>query len=87
MSEPWKSEQGEEQWSDREAWRGEEHQSDDETWRGEATSEWDTMEDADWESTDENDWRTETFLAGWPEDLAGPEYWMFKNFGRGKKND
>ncbi|HUL02263.1 MAG TPA: hypothetical protein VLV16_03405 [Gemmatimonadales bacterium] len=41
---------------------------DDEPWRG------DLHRDAD-------AWRGETHLPDWPEESAGPEYWMFKAAG------
>ena len=31
-----------------------------------------------WEFTDES-WRGDVHSADWPEELAGPEYWMYKN--------
>jgi len=47
---------------DREAWRGDIH-LDDEAWRGGPNAE---------------GWRGEEHFADWPEQSAGPEYWMFK---------
>ena len=48
--------------ADREAWRGDIH-LEDESWRG---------------GPDGETWRGEDHLADWPEESAGPEYWMFK---------
>ena len=39
--------------------------SDTESWRGELHGE-------------DESWRGDAHLADWPEHLAGPEYWMFK---------
>lgn len=38
---------------------------DDESWRGEM-------------HFDDESWRGEVHLADWPEEAAGPEYWMYK---------
>ena len=47
---------------------------------------WETSGDLPWDApTAEHDledaeaWRGEVHLADWPEELAGPEYWLFKN--------
>lgn len=40
----------------------------DESWRGELHQEDET-------------WRGEVHLPDWPEESAGPEYWMFKQAG------
>lgn len=74
MPEPWEPETGNESWSDREAWRGETHAGDDESWRSEVEAGW------VWTDTEEED-VTEDTLEDWPEDLAGPEYWLYKKFG------
>ncbi|HTS90248.1 MAG TPA: hypothetical protein VMG41_17280 [Gemmatimonadales bacterium] len=67
----WESE-GEECWNDREAWRGDRHQECAEAWRCDADEGfvWTGEEDASEPMALEDDW---------PEDLAGPEYWMFKD--------
>ncbi len=77
MPPAWEPERAPEQWSDPDGWRGDEHQADDETWRGETLAVWDDEEGA--ESDAEDDWRG--VFDGWPEDLAGPEYWLFKRDG------
>ncbi len=41
--------------------------SDDESWRGDA-------------HVDEESWRGEVHLRDWPEESAGPEYWMYKEW-------
>jgi hypothetical protein len=41
---------------------------DDESWRGDLHLDADT-------------WRAEVHLPDWPEEAAGPEYWMFKAAG------
>jgi hypothetical protein len=38
---------------------------------------WETPE-SQWESAENEDWRGELHLDDWPEDLAGPEYWLYK---------
>jgi hypothetical protein len=35
-------------------------------------------EQDDWQGSDDQ-WRGDTHLRDWPEELAGPEYWLFKN--------
>jgi hypothetical protein len=37
------------------------------------------MPDADWEHADSEAWRGDLHLDDWPENLAGPEYWLYKN--------
>jgi hypothetical protein len=80
MPPAWEPEQSSEQWSDTEAWRGELHQADDEGWRGETLATWGDDDTA--ESDAEDDWRQDSAeAADWPEDWAGPEYWLFKRDG------
>jgi hypothetical protein len=38
---------------------------------------WETPE-GDWDSADSEAWRGEVHLGEWPENLAGPEYWLYK---------
>src|SRR5437867_12424526 len=67
-----------------EAWRGDVH-LDDESWLGGADTEaWRGDADAEsWQDVpDAEKWRGEDHLADWPEESAGPEYWMFKEIGR-----
>lgn len=68
----WESETGEESWSDREAWRGDEHAEVADQWQSDSTEEfvWASEEDDSEPAAEDEDW---------PEDLAGPEYWMFKD--------
>jgi hypothetical protein len=73
MPAAWESEKEEETWSDREAWRGELYEDDCDAWRDEACP------DEEW-TCEETESPEEDTHAGWPEDLAGPEYWMFKDF-------
>jgi hypothetical protein len=77
MGTPWEPDKDEECWSDREAWRGESHPDaaslpafEVEVWRGEG-------EGLVWAEPEE----TVTEEREWLEDLAGPEYWLFKRFG------
>ena len=76
----WQSQFDENQDEPNEAWRGDVHLDDDswlggqdaEAWRGDADAEsWQDAPDAE-------KWRGEDHLADWPEESAGPEYWMFK---------
>ncbi len=74
MSLPWESNAADESWSQRDAWRGDLHLESVDAWRE------DREEDA---SVDENEECLEEseeydLDSGWPENLAGPEYWMFK---------
>ena len=61
-----------EPWESSEAWRGDEHPVDETSWLGEM---------AVWGSSDEDEpvdvWQDES-EPDWPEDLAGPEYWLYK---------
>ena len=52
-----------EPWSDRDAWRGDLYTTDDSAWRAAEPEVWEEVE-----AVEED----------WPENLAGPEYWMFK---------
>jgi hypothetical protein len=38
---------------------------------------WDPPE-GEWESADNEAWRGDRHLGEWPENLAGPEYWLYK---------
>jgi hypothetical protein len=38
---------------------------------------WDTP-DAEWDQADVEAWRGDIHQDGWPENLAGPEYWLYK---------
>lgn len=80
MPEPWEPEKGNDSWSDRDAWRGDAHAGDDETWRAEAESETEEV----WAIEEELEAEAETddiTLEDWPENLAGPEYWLYKRYG------
>jgi hypothetical protein len=61
---------------DRGAWRGDLHR-DDESWRG-GGEHGDAGDDA---------WRGAEHVADWPEDAAGPEYWMYKRDAEGSEED
>jgi hypothetical protein len=44
---------------------------------------WETGGDLPWVSSDEDEsandaWRGDLHLDDWPENLAGPEYWLYK---------
>jgi hypothetical protein len=34
--------------------------------------------ESDWEPADSEAWRGDVHLGEWPENLAGPEYWLYK---------
>jgi hypothetical protein len=38
---------------------------------------WDTSE-GEWEGAGNEAWRGDVHLGEWPENLAGPEYWLYK---------
>jgi hypothetical protein len=57
-----------------EAWRGDEHPADEQSWLGEMAV-WDSSED---QAEEEEVWADEPEFADWPEDMAGPEYWLYK---------
>ena len=76
----WQSQYDDHQDEPNEAWRGDIH-LDDESWLGGADAEaWRGDADAEsWQDApDAEKWRGEDHLADWPEESAGPEYWMFK---------
>ena len=52
-------------------------QSDGRPWEGEGDLPWD-MPDTGWEAGDPEAWRGDVHLGDWPENLAGPEYWLYK---------
>jgi hypothetical protein len=58
-----------EPWSDRDAWRGDLYTTDDSTWRAGEPEVWEDVEEVE---------EVEPLDEGWPENLAGPEYWMYK---------
>ena len=53
-------------------------QQDGRPWEGDGDLPWDTP-DADWEPAEVEAWRGDLHLDDWPENLAGPEYWLYKN--------
>lgn len=76
MALPWEAEPEEEAWSDREAWRGDRYPDAAERWQeevpeGPVRNPEDTVASGGWTTAQEPE--------DWPEDLAGPEYWMYKN--------
>lgn len=52
--------------------------SDGRPWEEEGDLPWDTP-DEEGEPADGEAWRGDLHLDDWPENLAGPEYWLFKN--------
>jgi hypothetical protein len=76
----WEPERSPEHWSDTDAWRGELHQEGDDFWRGESLVVWED-EDETAESDSEDDWSSPSEFTDWPENLAGPEYWLYKRDG------
>ncbi|HEX6668687.1 MAG TPA: hypothetical protein VF061_03965 [Gemmatimonadales bacterium] len=53
-------------------------QHDGRPWEGEGDLPWDTP-DAEWEPAEAEAWRGDLHLDDWPESMAGPEYWLYKN--------
>ena len=81
MPSAWEAPQGEERWSDREAWRGDMHPEAAEPWRLEAGEGWVWAgEDEELDALDLQELDPEPGDR-WPEDLAGPEYWLYKRDG------
>ncbi|MDH4348384.1 MAG: hypothetical protein OEW17_06230 [Gemmatimonadota bacterium] len=75
MREPWESNDREMQWTDSEAWRGEQHPETPDNWRTDAGEGW------VWADEDEMGGTEAEESPGWPENLAGPEYWMYRRLG------
>jgi hypothetical protein len=50
-------------------------QNDGRPWEGDGDLPWDTP-DSEW--GDPEAWRGDVHLGDWPENLAGPEYWLYK---------
>lgn len=46
-------------------------------WEAERERPWEAAEGS-WESAEDETWRGELHLDEWPENLAGPEYWLYK---------
>jgi hypothetical protein len=46
-------------------------------WETDGDLPWETS-GGDWNSADSEAWRGEVHLGEWPENLAGPEYWLYK---------
>ena len=49
-------------------------------WETEGDLPW-ISEEAEWEAPDPEAWRGEVHQGEWPEELAGPEYWLYKKLG------
>jgi hypothetical protein len=65
-----------EPWASGDSWRGDEQPADDEAWTTEEAESWDV--EGDEEPNETAEWRGNTHFADWPEELAGPEYWLYK---------
>ena len=50
---------------------------DDHSWENDGDLPWDTA-DGGWEPEDSEAWRGDVHVNDWPESLAGPEYWLYK---------
>lgn len=72
MTEPWEEAEPEAQWSDPEAWRGDEHPELPDDWCPDAGEGW------VWAGNEEMPEDESDEPQGWPEELAGPEYWMYR---------
>ena len=46
-------------------------------WESEGDLPWEAS-GGDWEPADDEAWRGDLHLGEWPENLAGPEYWLYK---------
>ncbi|HEU5042359.1 MAG TPA: hypothetical protein VFT84_16140 [Gemmatimonadales bacterium] len=46
-------------------------------WESDGGLPWDTP-DGEWEPGNADAWRGDLHLGDWPENLAGPEYWLYK---------
>ncbi|HEY8256044.1 MAG TPA: hypothetical protein VIG08_00145 [Gemmatimonadales bacterium] len=53
-------------------------QDDGRPWEDEGDLPWDTPDDGGWEPADTEAWRGDIHCDDWPENLAGPEYWLYK---------
>lgn len=49
-------------------------------WESEGDLPWASGE-AGWEPPGSDSWRGDVHLDPWPEELAGPEYWLYKKMG------
>ena len=77
MSLPWESSTADESWSQRDAWRGDLHLESVDAWREGCEDREETfVDDEEAECLEEPE--EYDLDSGWPENLAGPEYWMFK---------
>jgi hypothetical protein len=45
-------------------------------WESDGDLPWES--EGDWESGENEAWRGDVHLGEWPENLAGPEYWLYK---------
>ena len=50
---------------------------DGDPWDQEGNLPWETPE-SHWEPAEDETWRGDLHQDDWPEDLAGPEYWLYK---------
>ncbi|HEX9054406.1 MAG TPA: hypothetical protein VF830_05830 [Gemmatimonadales bacterium] len=50
---------------------------DPKPWETEGDLPW-ASEEAEWEAPDPEAWRGAVHQGEWPEELAGPEYWLYK---------
>lgn len=82
MSEPWRPEG--DAWRDggSESWRGDLHYTDDASWRSDSASPW---QDPDSDDDAADSWAIEDEPGDWPEEKAGPEYWLFRRDLEGDK--
>jgi hypothetical protein len=52
--------------------------SDGRPWEDDGDLPWDTPDEGGWEPADTEAWRGDIHCDDWPENLAGPEYWLYK---------
>jgi hypothetical protein len=49
-------------------------------WESDGDLPW-ASDEAEWEAPDPEAWRGAVHHREWPEELAGPEYWLYKKLG------
>jgi hypothetical protein len=47
-------------------------------WESEGDRPWEAAETPGWAPAEDDGWRGELHSDEWPENLAGPEYWLYK---------
>jgi hypothetical protein len=55
----------------------EEHEMNEHSWEDSEDLPWESAGD-EWEPSDTEAWRGDVHITEWPEGMAGPEYWLYK---------